>query len=103
MNRIVCGRQDCIHNRWCKCSLKNVAIGKDLVCHNYHLTSQKDTVDYEEKSIKILNHVRLRQDRQEDWVTVSDCYPSTTSDHTHHGEWRENVFQPVPMRGEKSK
>ncbi len=102
MSKIVCGRQDCVHNWGCKCSLKSIAIGKDLVCHNYHLTTQRDTVDYEEKSIKIINHIRLRQDKKEDWLTIGDTYPDTR-EHSYNGGCKENVFQSIPMRGEKVK
>ena len=102
MTRVTCGRQDCIHN-WpgCKCALKNVAIGKDLTCQNYHQTNQEATVKQEEKSIQIMDRIKLRRDSGVDWSSPNN-EPNTKA-HAFHEDWKENVFQPVPMRGEKSK
>jgi len=102
LTRVTCGRQDCIHN-WpgCKCALKNVAIGKDLTCQNYHQTNQEATVKQEEKSIQIMDGIKLRKDYKVNW-TARPTTPDTR-EHSYHEDWKENVFQPVPMRGEKSK
>ncbi len=92
MTRVTCGRQDCIHN-WtgCKCALKNVAIGKDLTCQNYHQTNQQDTVKQEEKSIVIMNRIKLRKDDTTQWTsTQNEPFPFTTASHSYHEDWRKN-------------
>lgn len=100
MTRVTCGRQDCIHN-WpgCKCALKNVAIGKDLTCQNYHQTNQEATIKQEEKSIQIMDRIKLRKAGKVDW-TARPATPDTR-EHSYHEDWKENVFQPVPLRGDK--
>ena len=92
MTRVTCGRQDCIHN-WpgCKCALKNVAIGKDLTCQNYHQTNQEATVKQEEISIAIMDRIKLRKDDNIQWTsTQNEPFPFTTASHSHHEDWREN-------------
>lgn len=97
---VACGRQDCIHN-WpgCKCALKNLAIGKDLTCQNYHQTNQEQTVKQEEKSIQIMDRIKLRKNDNMDWSSP-DNEPNTKA-HAYSSEWKENVFKPVPIRGDK--
>lgn len=94
---VICGRQDCVHN-WCggKCSLKRIAISKDLTCHQ---TNQEVTVKQEEKSIAIMHKIKLRKDDKIDW-TVRSTTPDTR-EHSHHEDWKDNVFQPIPLRGDK--
>jgi hypothetical protein len=79
--------------------LKNVAIGKDLTCQNYHQTNQKATVKQEEKSIQIMDRIKLRRDSGVDWTARSTT--PDTREHSFHEDWKENVFQPVPLRGDK--
>ena len=90
MTRVTCGRRDCIHN-WpgCKCALKNVAIGKDLTCQNYHQTNQEATVKQEEKSIQIMDRIKLRRDSGVDW-TAMPITPDTR-EHSHHENWKEGT------------
>lgn len=99
MTKVTCGRQDCIHN-WprCKCALKNVAIGKDLTCQNYHQTNQEATVKQEEKSIQIMDGIKLRKDYKVNWT----ARPNTpdTREHSYHEDWKENVFETPIITGE---
>lgn len=96
---VICGRQDCIHN-WCggKCSLKRIAISKDLTCQHYHQTNQEATVKQEEKSIAIMHKIKLRKDDKVDWTARSST--PDTREHSYHEDWKENVFETPIIMGE---
>ena len=96
---VVCRIQDCIHN-WCggKCSLKRIAISKDLTCQNYHQTNQEATVKQEEKSILIMDRIKLRRDSDADWNSPNN-EPNTKA-HAFHEDWKENVFETQLITGE---
>ena len=95
----ICGRQDCVHN-WCggKCSLKRIAISKDLTCQHYYQTNQKETVKQEEKSIEIMNKLKIRKDDNIDW-TARPTTPDTR-EHSYHEDRKENVFETPIIMGE---
>jgi len=78
--------------------LKNVAIGKDLTCQNYHQTNQEATVKQEEKSIQIMDRIKLRRDSGVDWSSP-DNEPNTKA-HAFHEDWKENVFETPVIMGE---
>ena len=79
--------------------LKNVAIGKDLTCQNYHQTNQEATVKQEEKSIQIMDRIKLRKDDNVDW-TARPTTPDTR-EHSYHENWKENVFETPITTGVK--
>lgn len=107
--KVVCGRQDCIHNTGCGCSINSIAIGKDLQCQNYHQTWDKDAIIQEENSIKIMTKIKLKQDSKEAWATSEDSpYPYTTAKHSFHTDWNNEqkhfgrkVEIPVPVGEDK--
>lgn len=73
---ITCERKDCLHN-WHgnTCALKNVTVGPDLTCQQYHMPRR----------------VKLRKDAGVQWTsTQNEPFPFTTASHSFHEDWRKD-------------
>lgn len=57
MKYIVCGRYDCLYNYSGKCSLKMVAIAKDLMCQNF--VPGSEFADAEERAEKFMKELKF--------------------------------------------
>lgn len=86
--KIVCGRSDCAYEYSSRCTLKQIAVGKDFKCHSYKCSYDSDAVELFEKSIEKMDpciKIDMTGDEGEQLNKIK----------------QESVFRAVPMRGGK--